>query len=230
MQILIRTLPADMDLKHQSLIVHPLLNDVLLGRGRPLQTHSGNIRLHSICNKYREVYKTAQRREKVSTNMFSCSTPMVVFALPITDPFQHYCCIFQIEIAAKVLAEVSTPDYSDELTKRGEKLNTIRANRKESNEDDVYRGGRVLRRTDSGRHWVEVSTAIALEKVSHTLRGLPRQSKRGDAPNKWSSCSSKNSVSSSSKGTMLGKRKGLAISNSVSQKKIEAPPTEKKSN
>jgi hypothetical protein len=55
----------DMKLQHQTLIIHPLPNDVLLGRGRPLQTHPGNLRFHAICNIYREAYKTSRKREKV---------------------------------------------------------------------------------------------------------------------------------------------------------------------
>jgi hypothetical protein len=55
----------DMKLKHQTRILHPSPYDVLLGRGRPLQAHPGNLRFHSICNKHREAYKTARKREKV---------------------------------------------------------------------------------------------------------------------------------------------------------------------
>jgi hypothetical protein len=48
-------------------IAHPLPNDVLFGRGRPLQSHHGNLRFHRIINKFREQYKNARKDEKVGT-------------------------------------------------------------------------------------------------------------------------------------------------------------------
>jgi hypothetical protein len=48
-------------------IAHPLPNDVLFGRGRPLQSHRGNLRFHRIINKFREQYKNARKDEKVGT-------------------------------------------------------------------------------------------------------------------------------------------------------------------
>jgi hypothetical protein len=50
-----------------NLICQPLPNDVLFGRGRPLQAHYGNLRFHRIINKFREEYKNARKDEKVGT-------------------------------------------------------------------------------------------------------------------------------------------------------------------
>jgi hypothetical protein len=48
-------------------ITQPLLNDVLFGRGRPLQSHHGNLRFHRIINKFRKPYKNARKDDKVGT-------------------------------------------------------------------------------------------------------------------------------------------------------------------
>jgi hypothetical protein len=48
-------------------VSRPLPNDVLFGRGRPLQAHHGNLRFHRIINKFREEYKNARKDEKVGT-------------------------------------------------------------------------------------------------------------------------------------------------------------------
>ena len=45
---------------------HPARNDVLFGRGRPLQSHTGNIRFHSILNRYRRQYKESHERHERS--------------------------------------------------------------------------------------------------------------------------------------------------------------------
>ncbi len=78
-------------------------------------------------------------------------------------------------------------------------------------------------RTDSGRHWVEVSTAAALEKVSQALR----RPKRGDPPHPVSSSSRNVSGSPFINRRMLGKRKVSSISSSVSsigeQNRLPAP-------
>jgi Arc/MetJ-type ribon-helix-helix transcriptional regulator len=48
------------------LIERPHSNDVLLGRGRPLQRHPGNVRFHQTVNRYREMYVNAKKHEKVN--------------------------------------------------------------------------------------------------------------------------------------------------------------------
>jgi hypothetical protein len=53
--------------KPPCIITQPLPNDVLFGRGRPLQSHRGNLRFHRIINKFREQYKNARKDEKVGT-------------------------------------------------------------------------------------------------------------------------------------------------------------------
>jgi hypothetical protein len=53
--------------KRPCIITQPLPNDVLFGRGRPLQSHCGNLRFHRIINKFREQYKNARKDEKVGT-------------------------------------------------------------------------------------------------------------------------------------------------------------------
>jgi hypothetical protein len=57
----------DQNVKQSYLITHPLPNDVLFGRGRPLQAHHGNLRFHRIVNRFREKYRNARKDEKVST-------------------------------------------------------------------------------------------------------------------------------------------------------------------
>jgi hypothetical protein len=55
--------------KRPYIITQPLPNDVLFGRGRPLQSHHGNLRFHRIINKFREQYKNARKDEKVGTTV-----------------------------------------------------------------------------------------------------------------------------------------------------------------
>jgi hypothetical protein len=50
--------------------------------------------------------------------------------------------------------------------------------------------GRFLKKTESGNNWIEVSTAEAMEKASHALRGLPRRSDLGNSR----SCANSTSV------------------------------------
>lgn len=47
------------------LVEHPQRNDVLLGRGRPLQRHPGNVRFHQIVDRYRNIYVNAKKHEKL---------------------------------------------------------------------------------------------------------------------------------------------------------------------
>jgi hypothetical protein len=58
----------DQTAKRTNRITHPLPNDVLFGRGRPLQAHHGNLRFHRIVNRFREKYKNARKDEKVGTS------------------------------------------------------------------------------------------------------------------------------------------------------------------
>jgi hypothetical protein len=47
-------------------IILPRTDDVLLGRGKPLQKHPGNIRYHHIIETYNEKYEKAMKLEKTS--------------------------------------------------------------------------------------------------------------------------------------------------------------------
>jgi hypothetical protein len=62
-----QTEEQDQNTKRPHLISNPLPNDVLFGRGRPLQAHHGNLRFHRIINKFRDKYKNAPKDEKVGT-------------------------------------------------------------------------------------------------------------------------------------------------------------------
>jgi hypothetical protein len=45
--------------------------------------------------------------------------------------------------------------------------------------DERNKGGRFLKRTESGNNWIEVKKAEAMEKASHALRGMLEESKVG---------------------------------------------------
>jgi hypothetical protein len=122
-------------------------------------------------------------------------------------------------IAATVLAEVSTPDPLSLSTKDhlNEEIKTKRHIDKEQDEDKESVsvavsaasaqhslaasvshnldmnvrsiGGRFLKRSESGINWIEVTTAEAMEKASHALRGLPRRSEVGSLRSSASSTS-----------------------------------------
>ena len=47
-------------------IRHPNANDVLFGRGRPLQNHPGNLRFHKIVNRNREAYVNSRKEHKIT--------------------------------------------------------------------------------------------------------------------------------------------------------------------
>jgi hypothetical protein len=96
----------------------------------------------------------------------------------------------------------------------------------DSTEEGESRGGRVLRRTDSGRHWVEVSTSQALEKVSHALRGLPRRLELRSTRNVSSPSSSKASVSLTATRKMRGKRQGSSAPSSMEEQVIRTSLSE----
>lgn len=46
-------------------IYRPTANDVLFGRGRPLQQHPGNLRFHKIINRNRQPYMNSRKEDKV---------------------------------------------------------------------------------------------------------------------------------------------------------------------
>jgi hypothetical protein len=43
-------------------VILPFLSDVLLGRGKPITDHIGNIRLHSIVEKYLPAYNSSRKK------------------------------------------------------------------------------------------------------------------------------------------------------------------------
>jgi hypothetical protein len=122
-------------------------------------------------------------------------------------------------IAATVLAAVSTPDPLSLTDKDhlNEEIKTKRHTGREQGEDKESVsvavsaapaqhslaasvshnldmnvrsiGGRFLKRSDSGNNWIEVSTAEAMEKATHALRGLPRRSELGSRRSPASSTS-----------------------------------------
>lgn len=47
-------------------VIIPGIHDVLLGRGKPLQKHAGNLRYHHIIESYHSVYEKAQKLEKTN--------------------------------------------------------------------------------------------------------------------------------------------------------------------
>jgi hypothetical protein len=44
----------------------PLASDVLLGKGKPIQEHTGNLRLHAIVEEYLSQYRSSSRPEKTA--------------------------------------------------------------------------------------------------------------------------------------------------------------------
>jgi hypothetical protein len=99
-------------------IANPSPRDVIFGRGKPFQSHPGNVYLHKIVNMHKDRYFKSRRYDKLA-------------------------------IAEEIVSEI----------KQG------------SNGTP----GRFLKRVEGEDHWVEVSSEVAREKVSHALRGKPRK-------------------------------------------------------
>ncbi|KAL3905566.1 MAG: hypothetical protein SGILL_009625, partial [Bacillariaceae sp.] len=74
-------------------------------------------------------------------------------------------------ISAQALAEIATRDLV-QRSPTGDNSSDDDGKKKKPIENS---GGRFLKRTVSGNNWQEVSTADAMEKISHALRGHARQ-------------------------------------------------------
>jgi hypothetical protein len=99
-------------------ITNPSSRDVLFGRGKPFQSHPGNVYLHKIVNMHKDRYLKSRRYDKLA-------------------------------IAEEIVSEIK--------------------------EGSNGTPGRFLKRAEGEDHWVEVSSEVAREKVSHALRGKPRK-------------------------------------------------------
>jgi hypothetical protein len=101
-------------------IYRPSKNDILCGRGKPIQDHTGNLRMRNIAAKYTDFYLNSRVHKKQ-------------------------------EIVEEVVKLVK-------------------------NSDGIV--ARFLKRVGRENYWVEVSDAVASNKVSHALRCIVRKGER----------------------------------------------------
>lgn len=229
--------------KRRDLITHPLLNDVLFGRGRPLQAHHGNLRFHKICNKFREAYKNARKDDKAAvtaTVLAEVSTPdpPTRFAATASNPPLSTAPTKSTAQQGQDIETMTTTEPQDQdavtttTTTQQDKPSDTAASATASSsstkdtaafaqDDGRNRGGRFLKRTDSGNHWIEVSTTEAMEKASHALRGLPRRSEPGAASIPSTTPSSHSASPSSTSATSGVRRKKDVDSPSPFPKKMK---------
>ncbi len=128
----------------------PRKYDVLFGRGRPLQDHPGNLRFHRIVNRARASYVSSRKEDKIS-------------------------------VARDVMNEIKTSKGDPES-----KDNPKKKSSDDGDDDDVNspssggEPGRFLKKASNVSapgeqvYWVEVSDQVAIEKISHALRGRKR--------------------------------------------------------
>eukprot|EP00536_Pseudo-nitzschia_multiseries_P010185 jgi/Psemu1/25290/gm1.25290_g len=172
-------------------IYSPHTYDVLFGRGRPLQKHPGNLRFHKIVNKARDTYIHARKEEKIG-------------------------------IARKVMDEIKTSKKKSDASNSSDQPKSTDADDGGEGVDSPSSGGepgRFLKKVGEANasgmdtYWEEVTEEVAIEKISHALRGRPRSGTRsridvnGGAGGTKSSSSEK-SGNSSSTNTGKSKRKG----------------------
>jgi hypothetical protein len=164
----------------------PRKYDVLLGRGRPLQDHPGNLRFHKIINRSRSAYLNSRKEGKAG-------------------------------IAKEVLYEIKT-------SKKSPESNINQPPTGDGGGDGVDspssggEPGRFLKKVgDASAHeketyWIEVSQEVAIEKISHALRGRPRSetSNRSDGSggSKVNSVGGKNQSGGNNTSGGNSKRKG----------------------
>lgn len=146
----------DADTEEEKIFV-PRKYDVLFGRGRPLQDHPGNLRFHRIVNRARASYLMSRKEDKIG-------------------------------VARDVLSEIKT-------SKKGDPESKDKPKKKSSDDgdddDDVNspssggEPGRFLKKASKGgsspgeqAYWVEVPDSVAIEKISHALRGRKRSETR----------------------------------------------------
>ena len=191
----------DGDSEEENIFV-PRKYDVLFGRGRPLQDHPGNLRFHRIVNRARASYISARKEDKIG-------------------------------IARDVMNEIKVskenPEGKDDPKKKSSD---------NDDDDDVNspssggEPGRFLKKVSNINapekevYWVEVSDPLAIEKISHALRGRPRSETRNRSD---SSGSGKNVGGDRSRSRTVSARRRDSKSNdqdpSSSTSKRKGPPS-----
>ena len=194
----------DGDSEEEKIFV-PRKYDVLFGRGRPLQDHPGNLRFHRIVNRARASYVNARKEDKIG-------------------------------IARDVMNEIKiskeNPEGKDDPKKKSSD---------NDDDDDVHspssggEPGRFLKKVSNINapeeevYWVEVSDPVAIEKISHALRGRPRSETR----NRSDSSGSGKNVGSRSR-IVSGRRRDSKSndqdpsSSTPKRKGPPSPPTDEK--
>ncbi len=154
-------------------IYEPRKYDVLLGRGRPLQDHPGNLRFHKIVNRARASYLKSRKEGKAG-------------------------------IAREVMYEIKTSKNPESKSNQSPTNGHGDGGGDEVNSPSSGgEPGRFLKKAGdfNGKgedvYWMEVSHEVAIEKISHALRGRPR-----------SETTNRSDGSGGSKGSRSGGEKG----------------------
>ncbi|KAG7373712.1 hypothetical protein IV203_012807 [Nitzschia inconspicua] len=207
-------------------ITTPLPNDVLFGRGRPLQAHHGNLRFHRIVNRFREAYKNARKDDKATV------TATVIAEISTPDPLPTPPTTVADNGTVQTINEDGPNQQKPQhdSTKQVDDTSFLPSGTSPSGppapsvNDHRKLGGRFLKRTDDGKYWIEVSTAEAMEKASHALRGLPRRTELGQSSTNSRSSSPTASPVSSTTTTTKRQRDGPdSAIRSHSRKKKKRP-------
>jgi hypothetical protein len=138
----------DQECTNEGKIYVPHKYDVLLGRGRPLQNHPGNLRFHKIINRARASYVNSRKEGKAG-------------------------------IAKEVLDEIRTSKKKGESNSNQPPVGDGEGDGVNS-PSSVGEPGRFLKKIGDANasgedvYWEEVPREVAIEKISHALRGRPR--------------------------------------------------------
>ena len=138
----------DQGCANEGKIYVPRKYDVLLGRGRPLQNHPGNLRFHKIINRARASYVNSRKEGKAGI-------AKEVLDEIRTSKIKGESNSNQPPVVDGGADGVNSPSSRGEPGRFLKKIGDVNASG-----DDVY--------------WEQVPQEVAIEKISHALRGRPR--------------------------------------------------------
>jgi hypothetical protein len=159
-------------------------------------------------------------------------------AKPYHSPLRRYACFLlllsflQATVTARALAEISTPDHVAPSPRSSISSVSIAEGdndkdpKKTSDKARVQNtGGRFLKRTPSGTNWIEVSTAEAMEKISHALRGVPRRSSLQESPTEFEASRTGSASSTGKRSTASSEFATISFSSSQKRSKSKRTPS-----
>lgn len=191
----------DQECTNEGKIYVPRKYDVLLGRGRPLQNHPGNLRFHTIINRARASYVNSRKEGKAGI-------AKEVLDEIRTSKIKGESNSNQPPVVDGGADGMNSPSSGGEPGRFLKKFGDVNASG-----DDVY--------------WEQVPQEVAIEKISHALRGRPRSetSNRSDGSGGGKG-NGNNGVGKGQSGIASGRRKSYIDNTTRSSKsKRKGPPS-----